>query len=111
MEDSDVVDVRKRERVDSSEAAGPHKRTNEPVSDAAKKVVALNPVVDDDELIDADADMPVIDDRVDVEETAVAVAYIDIASSSLSKKAKRTAYRAIQRSTERDEKTFLWRWN
>ena len=49
------------------------------VSDAvAIKVVALIPVVDGNEQIDANAGMPVIDDRVDVEETAV-VQDIDIA--------------------------------
>jgi hypothetical protein len=74
------------------------------VSDAiAIKVVALIPVVDGNEQIDADAEMPVIDDRVDVEETAV-VEDIDVASTSLSKKTKHAVYMANQRSTESDEK-------
>ena len=74
------------------------------VSDAvAIKVVALIPVVDGNKQIDANAEMPVIDDRVDVEETAV-VEDIDVASTSLSKKTKHAVYMANQRSTESDEK-------
>jgi hypothetical protein len=75
------------------------------VSDAvATKVVALIPVVDGNEQrIDAIAETPVFDDRVDVEETAV-VEDMDIASTSLSKKVtKHAAYMANKRSTESAE--------